>query len=369
MRIESPTQPLRVVVLMGGPSAEHDVSLASARQVIRALDPARYDVQPLLITRERAWMELPVAQFLLHARPPGVQHLVLDTCSGDGSGAVRTGTDVAFIAVHGEFGEDGTIQSILEAAGIPYTGSGVLASALAFDKPRASMVLRDAELRVPEFSVLEANASPEQRVVAAGAAVAACGLPLVVKPANRGSSVGVTIARTTEAIDPAIVHAFGFSNTVMLQRFVAGTEITCGIMEMDGRETALPPTEIVPRTGAFFDYTAKYTPGASEEITPARLPPETIQRVQDAALRAHRSLGCAGFSRTDMILAPDGTLFVLELNTIPGMTETSLLPQAAAAAGITFPQLLDHIITAALRHSWSANSRMDTNVASIAGIS
>lgn len=325
MPLASTQRPLRIVVLMGGPSAEHDVSLASARQVIRALDPQRYDVQPLLIPRD--------------------QEHALD--------GMRINADVVFIAMHGEFGEDGTIQGILEAAGIPYTGSGVLASALAFDKPRAAAVLRSAGLRVPEFVTLHTSATTEERRAATDA-TATFGLPLVVKPANRGSSVGVTIARTLTEVAPAIAHAFRCSDTIMLQRFIVGTEVTCGILEVDGHETALPPTEIIPRTSAFFDYDAKYTPGASEEITPARLPPETIQRVQDTALRAHRSLGCTGFSRTDMILAPDGNLFTLELNTIPGMTETSLLPQAAAAAGIPFPQLLDTIITAALqkRHAY-----------------
>lgn len=306
---------------MGGPSAEHDVSLASARQIIRALDPQRYEVQPLLIARDQH--RVPKEEFV--------------------------GADVAFIAMHGEFGEDGTIQGILDAADVPYIGSDPITSALAFDKPRASAVLRDAGLRVPEFSVLEASASLEQRLTAAKDAVAVYGLPLVVKPANRGSSVGVTIARTVEAIALAIEYAFSCSNIVMLQRFVAGTEVTCGILEVGGKATALPPTEIVPKMGAFFDYDAKYAPGASEEITPARLQPEILQRVQDAALRAHRAIGCSGFSRTDMILAPDGTLFVLELNTIPGMTATSLLPQAAAAAGIPFSRLLDHILASALQ--------------------
>lgn len=305
---------------MGGPSAEHDVSLASARQIIRALDPQRYEVQPLLIARDQH--RVPKEEFV--------------------------GADVAFIAMHGEFGEDGTIQGILDAADIPYTGSNPIASALAFDKPRAAAVLRDAGLLVPEFSVLEVSASPAQRVAANEAAVATFGLPLVVKPTNRGSSVGVTIARTTETIDPAIVHAFGFSNSVMLQRFISGTEVTCGILEVGGKATALPPTEIVPKASAFFDYDAKYTPGASDEITPARLPPETIRRVQDAALRAHRAIGCSGFSRTDMILDRDDALWTLELNTIPGMTETSLLPQAAAAADIPFSRLLDHILESAL---------------------
>lgn len=316
-------QRLRVVVLMGGPSVEHEVSIASATQVIRSLDPQRYVVRPLLIARD--------------------QHHVSREALAD--------TDVAFIAMHGEFGEDGTIQGILEAAGIPYTGSNVLASALAFDKPRAAAVLRETGLHVPEFSVLEASTSLEQRVAATEAALAMYGLPLVVKPTNRGSSVGVTITRTVEAIAPAIEYAFSCSNIVMLQRFVAGTEVTCGILEVGGKATALPPTEIVPKTSAFFDYDAKYTPGASEEITPARLPPDVFQHVRDAAITAHRAIGCTGFSRMDMIVAPDGELSVLELNTIPGLTPTSLLPQGAAAAGIAFPQLLDHIITAAFAHN------------------
>jgi D-alanine-D-alanine ligase len=318
---------------MGGPSAEHDVSLASAREVIRALDSQRYDVRPLLVARD--------------------QHHVPRKALAD--------PDVAFIAIHGEFGEDGTIQGILEAAGVPYTGADAVSSALAFDKSRAAAVLREAGLYVPEFSVLEASASLEQRVAAAGAAVAAYGLSLVVKPTNRGSSVGVTIVRSVNEVVPAIETAFRYSDTAMLQRFVAGTEVTCGILEVGGRATALPPTEIVPKTSAFFDYDAKYTPCASEEITPARLPPDVLKRVRDTAVTAHRAIGCSGFSRTDMIVTPDGALFVLELNTIPGLTPTSLLPQGAAAAGIPFPNLLDHIINAALQRA-RTNSRMDTNV-------
>ncbi|RJQ37618.1 D-alanine--D-alanine ligase [Candidatus Parcubacteria bacterium] len=359
-------QQLRIAVLMGGPSAEHDVSLATGRKVIEALDPDRYIVHPVVISRERQWMipsrvhdesipRLPQATLAgmpgLRLPTDGSAHaaMLVAHSETEALAALQRGVvDAAFIALHGEYGEDGTVQGLLEAIGVPYTGSGVLASALGIDKPRSMMLFDQAGLAVPEFFVVHRGAADDIPQAVAHAAQA-FGVPTVVKPANRGSSVGVTIARTAEELGAGIEQAFGFADTALVQRYISGTELTCGVVETPEGLAALQPTQIIPRERAFFDYYSKYTPGASEEITPPLLPPEIIRHAQETALVAHETLGCSGMSRTDMILGEDGELYVLELNTIPGMTETSLLPQAAAAVGIPFPRLLDYLIVSALQ--------------------
>jgi len=323
-------QKLRVAVLMGGPSSEYDVSLETGKTVLRSLNADKYEAFPIIVAKERD-------------ATIGIQK---DT------------TDVVFIAMHGEYGEDGTVQALLKARGVPYTGSGVLASALGMHKPLFSRLLRDCGLTVPDFVTIgrhEFEAALRQaqgkRPGLVEAAVQKLGLPLVAKPANRGSSVGVSLARDHNGLMEGITGALRYSQEAMVQRYVPGREVTCSVLEDEatpGGILVLPPTEIIPKGRAFFDYHAKYTAGASEEITPPRLPAATVRAIQEVALRTHNIIGCSGMSRTDMILGADGTIYVLEINPIPGMTPTSLLPQAALAAGILFPELLDRIISAAL---------------------
>ena len=376
----------RIAVLMGGPSSEYEISLATGRKILSALDPERYFAQPVIVTRERQWLIPPMvglvsggslAEEFLPADSPGCSernpsvpspaghsNILQNVGMSDAPPALglvpraedqalrdmrQGGVDVVFIAMHGEFGEDGTVQGLLEAMGIPYTGSGVLASALGMDKPRAYAVFRDTGLAVPDFFAIDRGAWREAGEGIRSRAEAAFGFPLVVKPANRGSSVGITIAASSADAEAGVAEAFRHADRVILQRYIAGTEVQCGVLETDAGTIPLPPTEIVPKERAFFDYYSKYTPGATSEITPPRLPADTIRRIQKTALLAHQAIGAAGMSRTDMILGADGELYVLEINTIPGMTETSLLPQAAAAIGISFPKLLDTIIEAALR--------------------
>ena len=376
----------RIAVLMGGPSSEYEISLATGRKILASLDPERYRMQPVIVTRERQWLIPsmaglasggPLAKELLPAdsldsaerdpvelSPSGHAHVLENMRMGNISpmlGLVPRAEDQAlremrsggvhavFIAMHGEFGEDGTVQGLLEAMSIPYTGSGVLASALGMDKPRAYAVFRDAGIRVPDFLVLDRKHWREEGDTIRSRAEAAFGFPLVVKPADRGSSVGITIASSSPDAEAGVVEAFRHADRAILQRYIPGTEVQCGVLETDAGTIPLPPTEIVPKERVFFDYYSKYTPGATSEITPPRLPADTIRRIQKTALLAHQAIGAAGMSRTDMILGADGELYVLEINTIPGMTETSLLPQAAAAIGISFPKLLDTIIEAALR--------------------
>ncbi|MDP3727123.1 MAG: D-alanine--D-alanine ligase [bacterium] len=342
---------LHVAVLMGGPSSEYEISIATGNNILSSLDPAKYLAQPVVVTRERKWLVPPQEVFQLREarQSPGVTALVALEESQALAEALPANIDVAFIAMHGEFGEDGTLQGLLETAGIPYTGPGVLAAALGMDKPRSAAVFRDAGLHVPDFLTVSRRAWRRDGERLARRAEKTFGLPMVIKPANRGSSVGVTIAVSRADIEPGMANAFRYAATVLLQRYIAGVEISCGVLETERGATALPPTEIVPRESQFFDYHAKYTPGASEEITPARLPPEIMVAVQQAALVAHCAIGCRGMSRTDMILDRYGGLWVLEINTIPGLSEMSILPQQAKAAGISFPSLLDYIIAAAIR--------------------
>ena len=241
--------------------------------------------------------------------------------------------DVVFIAMHGEYGEDGTLQSILDENGILYTGSGVAASRLGMDKIASQKVFKKAGLLVP--------GDPK-------------GFPAVVKPADRGSSVGVSIARNFLELDSAVKTALNQSRRIMVQEYIAGRELTCGVLEIKRKLTPLLPTEIIPKS-KFFDYVAKYKKGGSQEITPPNLPPAVIKKIQQAAIKAHQAIGANGYSRSDFILAMPNAknqvpkIYILEINTLPGMTETSLLPQEAKAVGISFPQLLDRIIEAALR--------------------
>ena len=347
---------LRVAVLMGGPSPERDVSLASGLQVLQAADPQQYEILPYEITREGKW--LPRPDLLLLAAPGSapqvgavpevapstalVPHRI-EEAVGDGA------VDVAFIALHGPYGEDGTIQGLLELLGIPYTGSGVLASALAMDKVRSRQVGLANGLPFPPYMVVDGGAWPGNRAEVVKQFTRELGFPCVVKPNAQGSSIGVTIVRGEHEFVPAVERALEFGEVVLVEAYLRGTELTCAILEdpKTGLPTPLPVIEIVPKR-EFFNYQAKYEAGASEEIVPARIPAAVTQKAQQMALRAHRALGCEGMSRVDMF-AHEGEIMLLEVNTIPGLTPGSLLPKAAAAAGIDFPELVNRIIQGALR--------------------
>lgn len=344
---------------MGGPSPERDVSLTSGLQVLQAIDPTRYDALPYEITREGQFLPRPD---LLRLAGPGaaspapqvgqvpaaaqstalVPHRIEDAVGG---GHV----DVAFIALHGTYGEDGTIQGLLELLGIPYTGSGVLASALAMDKLRSRQVGLANGLPFPPYVVVDGGAWPRRQAEVRSAVAKELGYPCVVKPNAQGSSIGVTIVRGKEELVPAVERALEYGDLVLVEPYLKGTELTCAVLEdpQTGLPAALPLIEIVPKR-EFFDYQAKYEPGACEEIIPARISAALAKRAQQLAVRAHRALGCEGMSRVDMF-AQRGKIVLLEVNTIPGLTPGSLLPQAAAAAGIDFTELVTRIIANALR--------------------
>lgn len=355
---------LRVAVLMGGPSAERDVSMSTGRQIAGALDPQRYEVLPVEITRKGHWLPRPDMLTLParsarrkgtkepSARGSGLRGLArartaasLSPLSVD-QGVERDHVDIAFIAMHGPFGEDGTVQGLLEVLGIPYTGSGVLASALAMDKLRSRQVFEWHRIPVPASLSLTAELWRDRSRVHQHLAQH-LGFPCVVKPNALGSSIGVSLVRDQDSLDPAVEAAFAYGPLVLIEEYVRGTELTCGILEDPdtGSPLALPLIEVVPQA-AFYDYQSKYAAGGSSHIIPARVTPQVADRAQALAVRAHQALGCEGMSRVDMIARGEDVV-VLEVNTIPGMTPTSLLPDAAKAAGISFADLLHRLIVSA----------------------
>lgn len=305
---------LTVALLAGGKSAEREVSLKSGAQVYEALNKERYQVQ-----RYDPRDDLPrLAQ-------------------------EADRIDVALIILHGRLGEDGTIQGFLESLGIPYQGSGVLGSALAMNKILCKQLYEEAGLKVAPYRVVDRR-QPE----AISKAVDQLGLPLVVKPEHEGSSIGLSIVHDQSQLQQALESAWQYDRRCLVEKFIAGTEITGGVLGNDTLE-ALPLIEIIPNQEyEFFDYNAKYLPGATQEICPARISPELTRQAQEWSKRAHATLHCRGYSRTDMIISTTNEIYVLETNTIPGMTETSLFPRAAATAGFSFSHLLERLIDLAL---------------------
>jgi len=327
---------LKVAVLMGGTSAEREVSLSTGRQILNALDPDRYTVYALDTASGQKFLPPGVTQplGLLRAADGGAEITALPQLP---QAAPSERPDVVFIALHGRGGEDGTVQGMLEVLGLRYTGSGVLASALAMDKAMCKRVLTAAGVLMPQDVTLRRGEMPAAGNVA---------LPCIVKPNAQGSTIGMTIVREAAELEGAIRTAFEHDDTALVEQFITGTEITVPVLG-NGDLEILPIVEIVPK-GGFYDYEAKYTAGATDEIVPARIPDAAAAGARRVAELCHRTLGCRGMSRTDMIVTAGGEIYTLEVNTIPGMTPTSLLPRSAQAAGYGFGQLLDRLIGFAL---------------------
>jgi D-alanine-D-alanine ligase len=308
---------MKVAVLRGGRSAEREVSLRSGAQVEKALRSRGHDVTGVDVDLN-TWDVLRDGEF---------------AC--------------VFNALHGRFGEDGTIQGMLELLGLPYTGSGVLASALCMDKARANAMLEAAGLDVPPFEEVEIKEGIAPDVVEG--LVAMYGLPLVIKPVREGSTIGLTIAQDVDQAATGLVLAARYDRRVLVQEFAKGTEITVGVIATPDVQV-LPTLEIVSENPV-YDYDAKYTAGKSHHIIPARIPEPAQREAADSARRAFVELGCAGMARVDIIVDADGTPWVLEVNTVPGLTELSLLPDAARAAGIEFDELCQRLVDHAVgRH-------------------
>jgi len=295
----------KIGVLMGGFSAEREVSLKSGAAVLKALVGLGYNAVGIDVDRNVA------------------------------TKIVAEGINAAFIALHGRYGEDGAIQGLLELMAIPYTGSGVLASALAMNKIFAKQAFQAAGLTVAPY-----------RVVCRGEVFDAKTLtfpfPVVVKPSQEGSSVGVSIVRQESELEAAMQDAFKYDREILIEQFIKGAEVQVGILE----DKALGAIEIVPKK-EFYDFEAKYSPGMAEHILPARLPADLYEKVLRAGEEGHRALGCSGYSRVDFLVTAEGLCYILEVNTLPGMTDLSLLPEIARGSGIEFGELVERLISAA----------------------
>ena len=350
---------INVAVLMGGRTAEHEISVESGRNVVQNLDLSKYNVKPVTITREGSWL-VPEG-YLTDSRQTTEllpEHLTRDLEGkeliplGMGTALDRTVSeevDVVFIAMHGPYGEDGTVQGLLEVLNLPYTGSNVEASAISMNKVRSKEIYLHHRIPTPRYIVIEERDWHKKRTSLLGRVEKRLRFPCVTKPPRLGSSVGVRVSDDRESLADAVETVLRYDASVLIEEYISGMEITSPVLDNgpNKKPTALPLVEIVPKTAEYFDYEAKYTPGASDEITPARLDDELTKKAQRLGLRAHHVLGCTGLSRTDMILNGE-RFYVLETNTIPGITEVSLCPKAARAMGISFPQLLDRIIDVAL---------------------
>src|SRR5262249_15007285 len=295
---------MRIAVLQGGRSAEREVSLRSGRQVANALTQRGHDVKQIALARD-AW-----------------------DCLRDG------GYDCVFIALHGRLGEDGTVQGMLELLGLPYIGSGVLASALCIDKTRANDLLRSQGLMIPDFEEFEGDDVDEL--------TERYGLPVVVKPVREGATIGLTIARDVDAVASGLVLPRRYDSRVLVQRFISGTEIPVGVLATP--EICVLPTLEITYENETYDYDAKYTEGRSHHIIPARIPEAARRAASEATARAFRVLGCEGMARVDFIISPDCTPWLREVTTFPGLTGLALLPDAARAAGVPFDELCERLV-------------------------
>jgi len=297
----------RIGVLMGGLSREREISLRTGKAILRALTEKGY------------------------------QALAIDVSQDIAETLIKEKIDIAFIALHGRFGEDGTIQGMLELMRIPYTGSGVLASALALHKIMAKKFFLCENIPTPTYEVFQ-----REEIEKNPPRTTSLPLPLVVKPAREGSTIGVSIVRKEEELIPALKEAGKYDEEILVEEFMKGKEITVGILE----DIPLPIIEIAPKSG-FYDYHSKYTKGETEYIIPARIPREKYLYAQEVSLKAFQVLGCSGCARVDLMTDEDANPFVIDVNTMPGMTETSLLPKAAGYAGISFEDLVERILLGA----------------------
>jgi D-alanine-D-alanine ligase len=325
-----------VVVLMGGMSAEYEVSMRSGAQIAKHLDRDAYDVSSVEITQHGEWVF------------PGRAREYLDVV--DALPKLKSlHPDCVFIALHGPFGEDGRMQGLLDLLGVPYTGSGCAASALSMDKVRAKAVAEHGGVLVADHVVFDRPEWDRDPAEITRLVSDTIRFPCVVKCPTQGSSLGMAMPQTVTDFAAAVREVLRFGSTVLVEKYLSGLELTCGVLDLDETRGAyaLPVTEIRPVKAKFFDYGAKYTPGATKEITPAQIDDAVRDNVQEIAVRAHELMGCRGFSRSDMILC-ENEVYWLEINTIPGFTETSLLPQMAAADDMSFTELVGAIVEAAM---------------------
>lgn len=346
---------IRVGILFGGKSAEHEVSLLSAKNIIDAIDTGKYEVVPIGIDKAGRWHLPDPAHFLEHAEDPA--HVALEARQEDGvalvpqsGGELATtaglnrslAVDVVFPILHGPFGEDGTVQGLLKLANVPFVGAGVLGSAVGMDKDVMKRLLRDAGIPIGKFLAFQQEDKPDFEQV-----TKTLGLPCFVKPANLGSSVGVSKVTTKEGFENALANAFAYDTKVLVEEFIDGRELECAVLG-NQEPAASGVGEIIPKH-EFYSYDAKYIDeqGASLEV-PAHIPEDVREEARELAVRTFTTLCCEGLGRVDMFLKKDGTLLVNEINTMPGFTKISMYPRLWAQAGMPYPELIDRLISLAL---------------------
>lgn len=351
---------INLAVIFGGKSGEHEVSLRSAKQVMEALDKEKYNIIPVAIAKAGQWL----------IGEKGQEYINLNLLAAEKEGGIKTDLpeklkenqdefglakfsadnygenkiDLALPILHGTYGEDGKLQGLLDMLGMPYVFSGTLASALAMHKSKTKIIAKSAGLKIAKDVVINKNKKYNLSKI-----IAKLNLPIVVKPSELGSSVGTSLAQSEEELENGIQTALQYGDEVLLEQFIKGRELTVAIMG-DKTPKALPVIEIIPKVSGWFDYRAKYEKGGSEEVCPAEIPEEIKKKIQKYAVKIFKAVGCYDLARADFIWsAQDNKLYFLEINTIPGMTATSLAPQAAAAAGMSFSQFLDKLISGALK--------------------
>ncbi|MHB9096629.1 MAG: D-alanine--D-alanine ligase family protein [Syntrophales bacterium] len=336
---------LRVGIIMGGLSSEKEVSLESGRNIFSKIDRRSYDPVPIFMDGRAALWEIPL-KLLMRNSTSDIEEDLRAEAVPIPYESLKTRVDVAFLGLHGKYGEDGCMQGLLELLGVPYTGSGVLASAIGMDKYVSRRILEISGIDVPRTIPVprrEWDANPETVV---GRIIREIGFPCIVKPCREGCSTAVTKVVAPEGLSGAVEDAFAWDNLVLAEEFLTGMEVTCGVLGVDAPE-ALTPSETIP-TDDVLSLEDKFLYGQGENKTPARLPAEQIEKVRETAVGTFRALNLKGYARIDMFVRPDGRVAVLEPNTLPGMTPSTVLFHQAAASGITQAGLIDRIIRSAL---------------------
>lgn len=359
---------LKIGVLFGGKSTEHEVSLQSARNVIKALSKIKYEVVPIGIDKEGKWMLQNRANYLLNENNPKLVKLNKSNrevvLSAESSGALinvsnggsSSKIDVFFPVLHGPFGEDGSIQGLLKVAGVPYVGAGILGSAVGMDKDVMKRLLRDAEISIPEFIVCKKANVPTFLEVKKK-----LGLPFFVKPANTGSSVGISKVKNKAGWNEALKNAFCFDSKIIIEEHIEGREIECSVLGNDHPIASLPGEVVV--NSEFYSYEAKYIDenGATIEAPAKNLSKDTIKKIQQLAIKVFQTLNCEGMGRVDFFLKKNGQVLVNEINTIPGFTNISMYPKLWTASGIPQPELLDKLIKLAIER-FNKEKKLKTSI-------
>jgi D-alanine--D-alanine ligase len=317
---------IRVGVLRGGPSSEYEISLKTGSAVISNLSPEKYNIRDIFIDQDGQWH--------IEGKPVKISDALAIV-------------DVVFNALHGEYGEDGKVQHIFESHGIPFTGSGSFASAIGMNKEMSKEIYRRNKIKTPQSKLINKKDNLNNKIKEIFISFP---LPVVVKPISTGSSVGISIVKSFNNFESAINDAFKYGDIVMVEEFIQGKEATCGVINnfRDKKIYTLPIIEIKPHNGSFFDFEAKYK-GKSDEIVPGNFTYTEKKEIEKMAIKAHESLGLSHYSRSDFIIHPKRGIFILETNTLPGLTEESLIPKGLKAVGSSLPHFLDHLIELAMR--------------------